>query len=234
MTYIIGYPNETTESMLGTLDQVRRIRAHCPLSHPAVWPYRPIPGTPMYREALALGYRPPTTLLGWGTVGEYHLDDTWPGKIPPHVLRRRELFQHFATLSHGIARGKTGWWEKRAMKRLRDDDFRFARIEAKAFDVYHSLASTLTGKIDDTVQSWESGDGAYAEKNVTPRRRWSVEARRKDAASQEQADASGRAQTEAVSRSGASISSRAEANTSSPGQAKGSSSARIGTRKTRT
>jgi radical SAM superfamily enzyme YgiQ (UPF0313 family) len=176
LTYIIGYPNETEESMLGTLDQARRVRAFVPGAHPAVWPYRPIPGTPMYQEALDLGYRPPQSLHGWGTIGEYHLDETWPDKIPAEILRKREIFQHYATLSHGLARGHVGWWEKRALARLQRNDFRFARVEAKAFDLYNRVSRKLAGRKLDTEETWESGDGAYVERGMTPRRKWAVRA----------------------------------------------------------
>jgi anaerobic magnesium-protoporphyrin IX monomethyl ester cyclase len=139
LTYIIGYPDEGVDSMLATLDQARRIRAACPLSHPAVWPFHPIPGTPMYRRALELGFVPPKTLEQWGSFNQYHLEATWPGRIPALVWRRRKLFQHLATLSHGLARGRIGWWERRAIGRLRSGNLRFASLEAKAFDLWQGL-----------------------------------------------------------------------------------------------
>jgi len=140
MTYIIGYPDESEESMLATLDQARRIRASYPNAHPAVWPFQPIPGTPMHRRALELGWRPPATLLEWGDFDNYHTCTTWPGRISARVLRRRALFQHYATLSHGIVRGRIGWWERRARQRLRNGSWRLARLEAKAFDLFQRLA----------------------------------------------------------------------------------------------
>ena len=136
MTYIIGYPDESRESMLATIDQARRIRAACQHSHPAVWHYQPIPGTPFYRRAVELGFQPPANLRDWGLFGDYHLDVTWPNRIPADVLLRRRLYQHFSTLSHGIARGKVGWWERRARKRLASGSWRLARVEAKVFDLY--------------------------------------------------------------------------------------------------
>lgn len=141
LTYVIGFPNESAESMLATLDQARRVQLLCPLSNPAVWPFRPIPGTPMFREAVALGYQPPKTLEEWGEIGDYRRHETWPGKIPPEVARARKLYNHFTTLSKGVARGKVGWWERRAQKRLATGDFRLGSIEAKAFDVYQRVSS---------------------------------------------------------------------------------------------
>ena len=145
LTYIIGFPNESPASMVATLDQARRVQVACPRSYTAVWPYRPIPGTPLFREAVQLGYVPPKTMEEWGEIGDYRHHETWQGKIPPDVARTRKLFDHFTTLSKGLARGKVGWWEERARTRLRRGDYRFGIYEAKAFDVYHRLARSFGG-----------------------------------------------------------------------------------------
>lgn len=158
MTYVIGYPDESPESMYATLDEARRIRAECRNSHPSVWPYQPLPGTPMYRRAIELGFQPPEGLMGWGEFGEYHLSETWPGNVPPDVLRRRKLYQHFATLSHGLARGKEGWWERRARKRLASGDWRLARLEAKAFDLCDRFTRKVAGD-PKRAPAWLQGDG---------------------------------------------------------------------------
>ena len=92
VTYIIGYPGESAESMIATIDQCRRLHVAAPLARPTVWPYRPIPGTVMWDEAIALGYQPPRRIEEWGSIGEYHLEETWPRKIPPHVAEMRKLF----------------------------------------------------------------------------------------------------------------------------------------------
>ena len=75
--------------MQRTIDQCRRLHNAAPLARPTVWPYRPIPGTAMWDQAIELGYQPPTDIREWGSIGEYHLEETWPGKIPPHVAERR-------------------------------------------------------------------------------------------------------------------------------------------------
>ena len=143
VTYIIGYPGEPADSMMATIDQCRRISAAARLARATMWPYRPIPGTALYAEALKLGYRPPRTLREWGTIGEFHLDETWPGKIPAEVARARKLYEHFSTLSMGLARGRLGWWEKRARRRMATGDFRGGLLEARAFDLYYRVSSRL-------------------------------------------------------------------------------------------
>lgn len=161
MTYIIGFPKEDRASMMATLDQARRIRAECSLAHPAVWTYQPIPGTPMYRQACELGFQPPKTLEGWGEFGEYHLEATWDAPIPEDVHVRRRLFQHYASLSHGHTRGRVGMWEKSARRRLESDDWRFARVEAKAFDIVDRFQRKVMGR-QHPRPAWMKGDGVPA------------------------------------------------------------------------
>jgi radical SAM superfamily enzyme YgiQ (UPF0313 family) len=153
ITYIIGYPGESEESMMATIDQCRRLHNAAPLARPNVWPFRPIPGTIMWDEAVALGYQGPRTIPEWGSIGEYHLEETWPGNIPRAVGRARMMYQHHATLSYGLARGKIGWWERRAQRRLEDGSYQDARLEAKAFGVYDKVSRRLFGGVD-SVRSW--------------------------------------------------------------------------------
>jgi hypothetical protein len=89
VTYIIGYPGERPDSMLATIDPVpppaRRLPARAPdgVALPAD------PGHGDVGQAIALGYEPPRTLQEWGSIGEYHLEETWPGKIPPERAEAR-------------------------------------------------------------------------------------------------------------------------------------------------
>jgi hypothetical protein len=134
--------------MMATIDQCRRLHVACPKARPTVWPYRPIPGTGMWDEALALGYQPPQELRDWGSIGEYHLEETWPGKIPPDVALARKMYQHFVTLDYGLARGKIGWWEKRAKRRLESGDLIGGLFEARAFDLYNRVAKKIFPRVE--------------------------------------------------------------------------------------
>jgi len=166
VTYIIGYPGEPEESMLATIDQCRRLHNAAPHARPTVWPYRPIPGTVMWDQAIELGYEGPTSLRDWGSLGEYHLEETWRGNIPPRVAEARKMYQHYVTLAYGLARGKKGWWEKRAQKRLEDGTFlkSIGSAEARAFDVYNRVSRKLFGG-NETIRSFvdpghKTGSGA--------------------------------------------------------------------------
>jgi hypothetical protein len=145
--YIMGFPDEDEESMLNTIDECRRVAAYSPLSRPTVWPFRPIPGTALYPRSLELGFPAPATLEDWGTFLDYHCGtaDSWPGQISARVDRTRRLFEHFYTLSLGLARGRIGWWERRAARRIQKGDLRLGRVEAKAFDLASRLGSLLPG-----------------------------------------------------------------------------------------
>jgi radical SAM superfamily enzyme YgiQ (UPF0313 family) len=145
VTYIIGYPHEEPDSMLATIDQCRRLHNAAPLASPTVWPYRPIPGTVMFDQAIELGYVAPTDLREWGSIGEYHLEETWPGKIPPVVQEARRMYQHHVTLDYGLARGIRGIWEKRAGRRLRDGSYlsKAGRMEARLFSLYARVESKV-------------------------------------------------------------------------------------------
>jgi len=153
VTYIIGYPGEEPDSMLATIDQCRRLHVAAPLARPTVWPYRPIPGTAMWDQAIGLGYQPPQKIQEWGSIGEYHLEETWPGKIPPHVAERRKLYQHYVTLSYGLARGKVGWWEKRARRRLEEGNFNLGLFEARAFDLFNRVERKIFPRVE-LSRSW--------------------------------------------------------------------------------
>ncbi len=149
LTYIIGYPGEPKESMLATIDQCRRVHVACPRSRATVWPFRPIPGTAMWDQSIEQGFVPPTRLEEFGKLGQYHLEETWTGRIPEDVKLARKMYHHYATLNYGLARGRKGWWEKRAKKRLERGEllggFPSARVEAKAFDVYNRVTKKLFG-----------------------------------------------------------------------------------------
>ena len=153
LTYIIGYPGETKESMLATIDQCRRVHVACPLSRATVWPFRPIPGTAMWDQAIAEGYQPPTRLEDFGSLGQYHLEETWIGRIPDDVMLERKMYHHFATLDYGLARGKIGWWEKRARRRLAQGRLADGLFEARAFDLYNRITRKLFPR-PDISRSW--------------------------------------------------------------------------------
>ncbi|QDU69207.1 B12-binding domain-containing radical SAM protein [Engelhardtia mirabilis] len=153
VTYIIGYPKEDKNNMLATLDQARRAQAVAPKSSITVWPYRPIPGTEMWDQAIELGFTAPDELEHWGSLGEYHLHETWPGRIPPEVAKVRKLYCHYQTLARGLVRKKVGLWEKLARWRLQSGNYKFGEVEAKLFDVFIRVYKKVS-KDEGLSRSW--------------------------------------------------------------------------------
>jgi radical SAM superfamily enzyme YgiQ (UPF0313 family) len=166
VTYIIGYPHEKPENMLATLDQARQCQVASPRSSPTVWPYRPIPGTEMWDEAIKLGFEPPTKLEDWGSLGEYHLHETWPGRIPPEVAHVRKLYCHYQTLARGLVRRRDGVWEKLARWRLKSGNYALGGLETKAFTAWNRVAKRFRRE-EELSRSWvdpghKTGTGANA------------------------------------------------------------------------
>lgn len=120
----------------------------------------------MWDQALEQGYQAPTRLEDFGSLGQYHLEETWIGRIPEDVMLARKMYHHFATLDYGLARGKFGWWEKRAKKRLERGDLVGGLFEARAFDVFNRISKKLFPR-PDVSRSWvdpghNTGTGATA------------------------------------------------------------------------
>jgi radical SAM superfamily enzyme YgiQ (UPF0313 family) len=148
-TYVIGFPDETEDAMMRTIDQCERMAATTPLCRAMVWPFRPIPGTAMYPRSLELGFQPPETLEGWGEAGEYHLDqeEPWPGQLPPKVRLRRRVYEHFASVSVGLGKAHIGFWGRRAQRRVKAQDYRNGMLEARTYSLLDRLSKRFLPKL---------------------------------------------------------------------------------------
>jgi len=139
VSYIIGYPDEPRDSMLATLEQARQVLAAAPSATVVVFPFCPIPGNPMYRDATRLGFRPPEHLEEWGAIVDYQVTDMWPGNIPGDVRRIQRLFSQYAAFHHGIVRRRDGMMERLARWRIRTGSYQLP-LDLKA---YHVLAKVF-------------------------------------------------------------------------------------------
>jgi anaerobic magnesium-protoporphyrin IX monomethyl ester cyclase len=144
ITYIIGFPHEPEESMMATINEARRVQLRCPQSSSHVLPFRPIPGTKMYAQAVDLGFVPPGDIHTWGNIGEYHLHQTW-NTIPQRVLRARALHNHYTTLFKELHAGRAPVFGRLAKWRLEHDEMR-APLDAKVYGLVHRLGSRLRPK----------------------------------------------------------------------------------------
>jgi radical SAM superfamily enzyme YgiQ (UPF0313 family) len=140
LTYVIGFPGEPEWSMMKTLDEARRIVSECPTVSAHVFPFRPIPGSKLYAEAVERGYRPPASLEEWGNQLEYQFTDTWRGNVPPAVKRQLSLYYQYASFVHRLVRPDTnGLIERISEWRLRSGNYSFP-IDLK---LYYALARLL-------------------------------------------------------------------------------------------
>ena len=68
------------------------------------------------------------------------------------MARARKTLIHFSGLAKGRVRGRIGWWERRAQRRLERGDFRLARAEAKAFDLYRRLGLKWSASVSPSAR----------------------------------------------------------------------------------
>lgn len=153
LTYVIGFPGEPEWSMMKTIDEARRIVAECSTVSAHVFPFRPIPGSKLYDEAVERGYTPPKTLEEWGDQLEYQFTDTWKDNIPPRVKRRNQLYYQYASFAHRLVRPeKYGMMERLSEWRLRSGNFRFPVELATYYAV--SRAMRWRSHREDRDPSW--------------------------------------------------------------------------------
>lgn len=156
LSWIIGYPGESLESMNKTIAVAARIKHLFPHSPSDIFPFRPIPGTEDFNESVKLGYQPPTKLDDWGRCLEYKYEYDDIG-LPLEVITRWKRYGVTSTFYDSLA--TEGFAPMRDMMqrisswRLRSQNFTFP-IEHKLFHLYVKVMGYRTQadmlKIDQT------------------------------------------------------------------------------------
>jgi radical SAM superfamily enzyme YgiQ (UPF0313 family) len=137
-SWIIGYPNETPESMRETIRVAAEMKYKFRRSASDIFPFRPIPGTEDFDTTVKMGYQPPTTLEGWGAMLEYRLeiDDL---QLPEDVVRTWRRYGVASTFYDGLAKEGAGWVHDlmRGISgwRLRNNNYSVP-IEGRLFHAY--------------------------------------------------------------------------------------------------
>ena len=152
LTYIMGYPGESADSMKATIHQARDIVSNYPSVSAHVYPFRPIPGNELYQETLDMGYVPPKDLIEWGSQLEYHVMSTWDGHIPADVEKLWRLYYQYSSFLHGLVRPKRGWIEQISEWRMKSGNFKLP-IELKLFYLADRVLGWRARK-EDKKQSW--------------------------------------------------------------------------------
>jgi len=137
LTYIIGYPGESVESMYETIYEAADMKTRYPSCSVEVFPYRPIPGSEFWAPSVQdNGYPVPETLEDWGRCFDYKFNSWW-GVIPEDVQQVWARFTQMAPWFDGIAGGRgpiSQLLRKSAGVRLRNRIWK-APIEFQLFDV---------------------------------------------------------------------------------------------------
>ena len=139
--WIIGYPGETQESMEATLKQAARVKHLYPLCGSDVYPFRPIPGTEDFRQAVELGYQAPQSFEEWGGCFEYKYNSQ-NTELPESVRHTWQRYNNTAAIYDMHVQEGPLWMRKLLSKmageRLKRGAYGFP-IEQKLFDLYVRL-----------------------------------------------------------------------------------------------
>lgn len=148
VTYIIGYPDETVESMYETIYEAAHMKVKYPTCSSEVFPYRPIPGSAYWEPSLKAGYPPPRNFEEWGRFFDYKFNSWW-GQIPPNVQRVWKNFTSLAPWFDGNAGGRgpiSKMLRHRAGVRLRNRNFSGKPFEFSAYDLLRRVAGESVAK----------------------------------------------------------------------------------------
>lgn len=73
-SWIIGFPQETKEEVIATINAVRKVSELMPAAVQRLKIFSPYPGSNLYRQTVEKGYTPPATLEDWGRYTREHCD----------------------------------------------------------------------------------------------------------------------------------------------------------------
>lgn len=96
-TFINGFPSETEEDVLKSLDLRRRIKSYLPNATVRFFIYTPLPGTAMLNDCEAFGYVEPGDLAGWGKYEFHSFRPPWASKSHAKVIRNISYASMFDT-----------------------------------------------------------------------------------------------------------------------------------------
>lgn len=94
--FIVGFPDETDESVEATLDVIQRLRRMSDDFEVSVYFYQPYPGSPIADLAWERGYRKPTRLEDWADFDYVGSRGPWVSTAKWERVQRFKFYQHHA------------------------------------------------------------------------------------------------------------------------------------------
>ncbi len=121
--FIVGFPEESDQSIQATLDCAKRLRAMSPAFQTPFFYYKPYPGSEIVAEAIAKGFRLPDTLDAWS---QFDFVQGAPGPWVSHEkFKLIERFKFFHELAWRHSRGAKKLLQHLARYRCSRDEYRW-------------------------------------------------------------------------------------------------------------
>ncbi len=143
--WIIGYPEETEESMRATLDLAAEMKTRYPNCTSEVLLYRPLPGTESGQHAERLGYQMPVDFATWGGMVEYKFQNKTYELLPESIKRDYHRYTYLVPWFDGLVKGKSpyhAFLRKMAGWRLSNGVYAYT-VEFKLYDLAKKLMQSL-------------------------------------------------------------------------------------------
>ncbi len=121
--FIVGFPEETDESVAITIDCVKRLRAMSPDFETPIFYFKPYPGSAIVLEAVSNGFRLPDNLAEWSQFDFVAgLPGPWVSGAKFQLIERFKFFQELAW-----RRTSAGWdlLQRLARFRCHRDEYRW-------------------------------------------------------------------------------------------------------------
>lgn len=103
--FIVGFPNETAQSVASSLDLAKKLRAMSPRFETPFFYFKPYPGSRITSDVVRAGYALPTTLDGWANFD-------YIGSAGPWVDGSKYEFVERFKFYNRVAGGRRAWFHR--------------------------------------------------------------------------------------------------------------------------
>lgn len=100
--FIVGFPNETEESVRASLDVAKRLRAMSPDFTTPFFYFKPYPGSPITEQAVRDGFALPCSLEEWSRFDFVGSSGPWVSRRRYLQIERFKFYQQFAWERGGV------------------------------------------------------------------------------------------------------------------------------------